>query len=76
MSHRIIQIHIRKGAGYLAQKIKLINKTVDTWPVGPDGLSYALLVRTQDTQTVTDRGWFWQHCSGAGIWRGGGSVTC
>ncbi len=55
MSHRIIQIHIRKGAGDLAQKVKLINKTVDTWPVGPDGLSYALLVRTQDTQSVTDR---------------------
>lgn len=55
MSHRIIQIHIRKGSGDLAQKIKLINKTIDTWPVGPDGLSYALLVRTQDTQNVTDR---------------------
>ncbi len=55
MSHRIIQIHIRPGAGDLAQKVKLINKTVDKWPVGPDGLSYALLVRTQDTQMVTDR---------------------
>ena len=55
MSHRIIQIHIRKGAGDLSQKIKTITKTIDTWPVGPDGLSYALLVRTQDTQNVTDR---------------------
>ena len=55
MSHRIIQIHIRKGSGDLAQKIKLITTPIDTWPVGPDGLSYALLVRTQDTQNVTDR---------------------
>ncbi|MBL4612557.1 MAG: TIGR00341 family protein [Emcibacter sp.] len=55
MSHRIIQIHVRKGTGDLAQKIKLITKTIDHWPVGPDGLSYALLVRTQDTQIVTDR---------------------
>ncbi|MBL4767476.1 MAG: TIGR00341 family protein [Rhodobacteraceae bacterium] len=55
MSHRIIQIHIRKGTGDLAKKIKLITRTVDCWPVGPDGLSYALLVRTQDTQMVTDR---------------------
>lgn len=55
MSHRIIQIHIRGGAGDLAQKVKLINDVVDKWPVGPEGLSYALLVRTQDTQIVTDR---------------------
>lgn len=55
MSHRIIQIHVRKGAGDLAQKVKMIDWTVDCWPVGPDGLSYALLVRTQDTQNVTDR---------------------
>jgi len=55
MSHRIIQIHINSGAGDLAQKIKLVNDTVDIWPLGPDGLSYALLVRTQDTQAVTDR---------------------
>ena len=55
MSHRIIQIHVRKGAGDLAQKVKMIDRTVDCWPVGPDGLSYALLVRTQDTQNVTDR---------------------
>ncbi len=55
MSHRIIQIHIRKGAGDLAQKVKLITNTIDTWPVGPDGLSHAILVRTQDTQDVTDR---------------------
>ncbi|HEC01089.1 MAG TPA: TIGR00341 family protein [Sphingomonadales bacterium] len=33
----------------------MIDRTVDCWPVGPDGLSYALLVRTQDTQNVTDR---------------------
>jgi len=55
MSHRIIQIHIRSGAGDLAQKVKLIDKVVDKWPVGPDGLGYALLVRTQDTQIITDR---------------------
>ncbi|PCI51068.1 MAG: TIGR00341 family protein [Alphaproteobacteria bacterium] len=55
MSHRIIQIHIRKGSGDLARKIKLITAPIDIWPVGPDGLSYALLVRTQDTQNVTDR---------------------
>ncbi len=55
MSHRIIQIHIRKGAGELSKKVKLINNTIDIWPVGPDGLSYALLVRTQDTQNITDR---------------------
>jgi len=55
MSHRIIQIHIRSGAGILAKKIKSITKAVDTWPVGSEGLSYALLVRTQDTQLVTDK---------------------
>ncbi len=55
MSHRIIQIHIRPGAGDLAKKVKLIDNIVDKWPVGPDGLGHALLVRTQDTQIVTDR---------------------
>ncbi|MCF8473442.1 MAG: TIGR00341 family protein [Emcibacter sp.] len=55
MSHRIILIHVRRGAGDLAQKVRLIKDTVDTWPVGPEGLSYAMLVRTQDTQLVTDR---------------------
>lgn len=54
MSHRIIQIHIRAGAGDLARKVKLIRSVVDKWPVGPDGNSYALLVRTQHTQQVTD----------------------
>jgi len=55
MSHRIIQIHIRPGAGDLAKKVKLIDNIVDKWPVGPDGLGYALLVPTQDTQIATDR---------------------
>lgn len=55
MSHRIIQIHVRRGVGDLHQKLKRITPVVDKWPVGPDGLSYALLVRTQDVQAVTDR---------------------
>ncbi|MBL4801422.1 MAG: DUF389 domain-containing protein [Emcibacter sp.] len=42
MSHKIIQIHIRKGTGDLSQKVKLIPKTIDSWPVGPDGLSFSL----------------------------------
>ncbi len=55
MSHRIIQIHIRHGAGDLERKIRQMRHVVDSWPIGPDGLSHALLVRTQDTQRVTDR---------------------
>jgi len=55
MSHRIIQIHIRGAAGDLAQKVSLIDSVVDNWPVGPDALGHALLVRTQDVQTVTDQ---------------------
>ncbi|MFC7048145.1 TIGR00341 family protein [Emcibacter nanhaiensis] len=55
MAHRIIQIHVREGAGDLFRKTHKIARVVDSWPVGDDGSCLALLVRTQDVQAVTDR---------------------
>lgn len=55
MSHRVIQIHVRKGSGDLARKVSRISRVADHWPVGADGLTLSMLVRTQDVQAVTDR---------------------
>ncbi len=55
MSYRLIQIRVTDSAGDLAHKIGRIKPVSDSWPLGNEGTNYALLVRTQDVQTVTDR---------------------